>query len=134
MAAGANYLLTVARPVHSLQVTAIRTSAIVCPKAVEIGGADKEPDTVAGTKHIAGIVFEVGTDYVVLLGRLAIIAVHIDVANARLTIAFSGHIDIGAWILCSSKEQAGGMLLVTEDKATDIFPADRRLGLAGNEK
>jgi hypothetical protein len=117
-----------------LQVTAIRTSAIVCPKAVEIGGADKEPDIVAGTKHVAGIVLEVGGDDVVFLWCFAVVAIHIDVADAVLTIAFGGHIDIGARILCSSEEQAGRVVPITEDKTTDVFSAHRCLGLTGREK
>ena len=126
-------MLTVARPVHGLQTAAIGTSTVVCPKSVEVGGADKETDAVAGTKHIAGIVFEIGTDDVVFLWCLTIIAVHVNVTDTGLSIALCGYIHIGARVLCRSKKQTGGMVLVAEHKATDILPTYRCLSFTRSE-
>ena len=126
-------MLTVACPVHRLQTATIRTGTVIGPETVEVGGADKESDAVAGTKNIAGIVFEIGADDIVFLWRLAVVAVHIHVADTILTIALSGHIYIGAWILCSSEKQTGGVLLIAEDKAADVLPAYWRLSLTGSE-
>ena len=80
-------MLTVARPVHCLQAAAIRTGTVVGPETIEIGGADKKSDAIAGTKRIAGIVLDVGADHVVFLRRLTVIAVHIHMAYAGLTVA-----------------------------------------------
>jgi len=125
-------LLAVACPVHRLQTAAIRTGAVVSPETIEVGGADKEADAVAGTKHIAGVVLEVGADDVVFLWGLGIIAVHIHVTDAGLAITLRRYIDISTGILRSSKEQTGGVVSVTEHKATDIFSAHRGLGFTGS--
>ena len=126
--------MTIASPVHGLQAAAVWTGTIVCPKTVEIGGADKESDAVAGTKHVAGIVLEVAADDVVFLWRLLIVAIHIDMTDTGLSVALGRHIDISTWILRSGKEQAGGVVPVTEDKATDVFPAHRCLRFTRGKK
>ena len=126
-------MLTVACPVHRLQTATIRTGTVIGPETVEVGGADKESDAVAGTKNIAGIVFEIGADDIVFLWRLAVVAVHIHVADTILTIALSGHIHISARTLRCRKEQTGGVIPVTEHKSADVLPAYRRLGLTRSE-
>ena len=134
LTAGTNHLLAIARPVHGLQAGAVRTRTVVGPQTVEIGSADKESDAVAGSQHVAGIVFEIGADHVVFLRCLIVVAVHIDMTDAGLSVALGCHIDISAWILRSGKEQAGGVLLVAEDKTADKFSADGSLSLTGGKK
>ena len=125
-------MLAVARKVHRLQVAAIGTGTVIGPEAVEVGSADKESDAVAGTKHIAGIILKVGADDIVFLRGLVVVAVHIDVADTGLTVALGGHIDIGSRILCRSKEQAGSVVSVAEDKVTDVFAANWCLCFTGD--
>ncbi len=67
LAFGTGNLLAIARPVERLQTGAVRTAAVVGPKAVEVGHTHNDADTVAGTQDTGRALLDFRTDHVVLM-------------------------------------------------------------------
>lgn len=81
LAFGTGYLLAITRPVHSLQIGAVRTTAVVGPKAVEVGHAHNDADTVASPQDTGCALFDFRTDDIVLARGLAVVAGYVDMAE-----------------------------------------------------
>ena len=73
--------MAITRPVHSLQTCAVRTAAIVGPKAVEVGHAYNDADTVAGTQDTGCALLDFCADDIIFARGLAVVARHVDMAE-----------------------------------------------------
>ena len=74
-------MLAVACPIECLQTGAVRTAAVVGPKAVEVGHADDDADIVAGSEDTGGALFDFRTDDIVLARGLAIVAGYVNMTE-----------------------------------------------------
>ena len=74
-------MLAVACPIECLQTGAVRTAAVVGPKAVEVGHAHNDADTVAGTQDTGRALLDFCADDIIFARGLAVVAGYVNMTE-----------------------------------------------------